>query len=251
MNRRNFIKAVAIVGLTPSIAFAKDPHVTVLGYHDIRDNENDLYSINEQTFETQMRVLHQAGYTTTTFDEVAKGNFGDKQIIITFDDGYKSFIETALPILRHYRFKSVVNVIGEYVGKEMPDVGETRKMMNWIDYGQLINTPEYYKVELGCHTYGLHHPQTHGASGVTDNNLLLDLAAFDGGLKLQLDYHTDIIAWPYGQYTQANIDTATRRYKYILTSNAGQLTGDTSLHEIPRFHINRDTTLQQFVAGLQ
>ena len=44
-------------------------------------------SLKINIFENQMKYLRKNGYKTVTFDEINKS--AKKQIIITFDDGYK------------------------------------------------------------------------------------------------------------------------------------------------------------------
>ena len=242
INRRQFI-AGALASLYAGSSFGqRNNEVPVLIYHDIRDKPDDIYSVSPRQFKQQMEYLYRHGYTTTTFDRIAAGEFKEKQVILTFDDGYKSFIDIAAPILKHYEFSSVVNVIGEYIGRDMPDVGETRTMMTMKDYGTLL---EHYDVEIGCHTHGLHHPNEN-VTLVHERMILMDFAMFYMTMKSTFGYTPTILSWPYGKYTLESMKEAKKVFKYILTSNLGKVDKNTSLDEIPRINIDGNITLQQF-----
>jgi len=214
--------------------------VRVLGYHDIRVNQDDEYSISPEVFDQQMKWLYDNGFKTTTFDEIASGDQPKLGIIITFDDGYVSFGKVAVPIMRKYGFSSVVSIIGEYVGKDMPDVGEDRAMSSWADFRKLgIDDIEY-----GSHTYGVHHPGTHGALNVSNEDLLFDLLKSKHDIEDELGVECTIITWPYGAYDDENIRVAEAvGFKYMLTSNYGSLT---SFNEISRIHITQSVDMEEF-----
>ena len=88
--------------------------IPILLYHSIND-DNSSMSLKINIFENQMKYLRKNGYKTVTFDEINKS--AKKQIIITFDDGYKDVFINALPILKKYNFKAtcffVTNLIGQ------------------------------------------------------------------------------------------------------------------------------------------
>ena len=91
--------------------------IPVLLYHSI-SNDNSSMSLNINFFENQMRYLKNNGFETVDFNEIDTRLKSKKQIIITFDDGYKDILTNALPILKKYNFKAtcflVTNFIGEF-----------------------------------------------------------------------------------------------------------------------------------------
>ena len=88
--------------------------IPILLYHSI-SNDNSEMSLNVNFFERQIKYLKNNGYTSINFDEIDQSV--KKQIIITFDDGYKDVLVNALPILKKYDFKAtcffVTNLIGQ------------------------------------------------------------------------------------------------------------------------------------------
>ena len=216
----------------------KEP-VIVLGYHDIRD-KNEEYSVSPKMFDEQMKYLYTRGYKTTTFQDVFLNKHPKKSIIITFDDGYISFVETAVPIMRKYHFNSVLSIIGEYVGEEMPDVGENRQMASWDDYRKLGHND----IEYGSHTYGIHHPDTHGALNTTNEQLFFDLLKSKHDIERELGVKCEILTWPYGAYDEDNIKVAKAiGFKYLLTSDSGILDNFSAIN---RIHITHDMNMVEF-----
>jgi hypothetical protein len=106
-------------GTFASNAFASSPGLPILVYHQIRDTADgpldSLETISLEHFKSQMRYLHEMGYTTLSADEVVQYVLGssppgDKLVAIHFDDGWKS-AQLALPILDMYRLKATFWII--------------------------------------------------------------------------------------------------------------------------------------------
>ncbi len=91
----------------------------VLAYHKISpQKEFGLTTVTPDMFENQMRFLHDAGFESHTFKDLdIHSNISENRIIITFDDGYESIYQYALPILKKYNFKAVVFVLSDFIGK--------------------------------------------------------------------------------------------------------------------------------------
>ncbi len=97
----------------------KISQIPIITYHKIcRQKEFGINVIDPIQFKKQMRFLHANNYRPITFKNVLTNNIPSKPIIITFDDGYQSVFQYALPILREFNFQAVVFVISNYIGKD-------------------------------------------------------------------------------------------------------------------------------------
>jgi len=84
--------------------------VPILAYHQIAktspEEDRLRFVVPPETFESQMRYLHDHGYTTVALDELAEGENKKKDsrklIAITFHDGYLDNYTNAFPILKRY-----------------------------------------------------------------------------------------------------------------------------------------------------
>lgn len=91
--------------------FRPAPQVVVLMYHTI-DRSGWKLSVTPETFERQMKYLGRNGRAVPLADVVAYVK-GEKKlpahaVAVTFDDGYRDALTTALPILERYRIPATV-----------------------------------------------------------------------------------------------------------------------------------------------
>lgn len=246
LSRRDFLKVSAGVlilpALMPKALFAESRNVPVLLYHDISDQFKDEYTVSPSRFAAQMERLYSNGYRAISLKDLDSlpGESLGQAVVITFDDGYASFIDYAFPLLRNYGFKATVNIIGEYVGTFL-HLGGNRPVLSWDEYRFLNDSG---LVDLGCHTYNLH-----SMSKVFQSQKALeeDLKLFTETFTKEIGTRPDILAWPYGSYDQSSVKTAGRMgFKYLLTSREGLFRANGNLNEIPRLNINNALDLVSF-----
>ena len=99
-------------------------------YHDfvttVPDSDPDdfKYINTPQSYEENIKVLLENGYTFISFQELnsalnEKMEFPEKTILVTFDDGYYSNYEYIFPILKKYNVKASILIVTDKVGKEI------------------------------------------------------------------------------------------------------------------------------------
>jgi len=106
----------------------------------------DLF-LSETAFARQMRYLTRA-FQVVSLDEVINvletgGRFPERAVMVTFDDGYRNVITTALPILRSLRIPATVCVVPTLINQ-----GQGL----WFDVLRVLVTRAYERgatVELG------------------------------------------------------------------------------------------------------
>lgn len=251
VTRRDFLKlsgaAISLLLSFPENLLAGEKKVPVLMYHDISDWFKDDYTISPSQFASHMEWLYSNGYQTLPVKELADVTWDDNKrvVIITFDDGYESFMEYAFPLLKGYGFKATINVIGKYVGTFI-DFDRNRPVLSWDEYRYLIKSGV---VDVGCHSYDL-HMWRNGVGGVkafSRKEIEKDLQLFQEVLKKETGNTANILAWSYGIYDKESIEIAKQAgFYYILTSNDGYLVQHSSLQEIPRKNINDTIDLDAF-----
>lgn len=94
---------------TPVSDPATDQVVPVLMYHHISPTAKNSIAITPETFDQQMKWLHDHGYhaihTAQLADFLATGRrLPEKPVLITFDDGRMNQIQYGVPILKKYGF---------------------------------------------------------------------------------------------------------------------------------------------------
>ena len=95
--------------------------VPVLVYHNISATEKGRLSIAVRNFEAQMRQLQDEGFQTVSLAEFLAFTAGRRQlprksVLLTFDDGYKSFVQYARSTLKDYGFGATLFVYSDFIG---------------------------------------------------------------------------------------------------------------------------------------
>lgn len=132
--KRFLISTISLVLIFFLLAFVFFPlpgYIPILMYHfiypksEINPGAPSLY-VSTEAFERQMWFLKTFGYRVISMDEyyeikAGKRKHRGKEVLITFDDGYRSYIERALPILEKYQLKSTNFLIWRHLIKDLKD----------------------------------------------------------------------------------------------------------------------------------
>jgi peptidoglycan/xylan/chitin deacetylase (PgdA/CDA1 family) len=247
MTRRDFLQTLAAVMTVTVLPLKAEGSagqaVPVLLYHDIDAVKEDEYTILAAAFAAQMEWLYSHGYQAISLQDLDEGRIPDRPVVITFDDGYASFLVYALPLMEQYGFKTTLTIIGRYVGAYYT-IGMNRPMMSWDECRYLARTG---LVSLGCHTYHLHNFEKGGVKGVTEEAFYRDLMSFQETMTQELGKPTDIMAWPFGLYHKRHMEVAEKAgFKYLLTSIPETYRMGQSLREIPRIAVGGGVDLKVF-----
>lgn len=238
MSRREFLRlggALAASICAPALARETPVNIPVLLYHDISDEFRDTYTISPSLFAAQMEWLHNNGFRAIAVRDIARPPGNGKAVVLTFDDGYASYMEYAFPLFREYGFHSTINVIGSLAGTYLHE-GGNRPMLAWDEYRYLVQSG---RVDIGCHSDRLHSAAHKGVLGVPGETLRQDLRTFREVLRRETGKSTDILAWPYGLYDAQRISIAREEgFRHLLTSREASFLGSGDVAEIPRRNID-------------
>lgn len=122
--------------------------VIILMYHRICTNPKCTgdYCITPKRFEEDLKYFKKNGFTSVFASKLGEIDKTEKKIVvITFDDGYKSDIEYAAPILEKYGYCASFYIFGGAVGRQGYLTKEDIKLLS-----------EKKCAEIGNHTYSLH-----------------------------------------------------------------------------------------------
>jgi peptidoglycan/xylan/chitin deacetylase (PgdA/CDA1 family) len=106
--------------------------VLVLCYHAVSERWPAKLSTTPERFEGQLAALVERGYRSVTFSQALSSPPASKTVAITFDDGYRSVLEQALPIMSRLGLVATVFVVTGYVGRDEP--------MSWPGVDQWLET---------------------------------------------------------------------------------------------------------------
>ena len=195
--------------------------VRILCYHRVNDTQQDYMSVSVSNFREQMKFLKENGYQTVslnTFRGISAVRQGAKQIVITFDDGWRDNYNFAFPIMKEYGFVATIFLIANEIEKP-----------NFLTESQILEMKRA-GFQFGSHT--LTHLDLKSASKEEQENEILG-----SKIKLQkrLDFPIDYFCYPKGLHTEETISLVQQvGYLGACSNRPGmnQLNGELSNHDL-------------------
>lgn len=226
----------------------------VIMYHHINKNPKYLnnYTVSPDEFRRDLEYLKDNGYQTVSASQLigftqGKEQLPEKPIMLTFDDGFESFLVYALPLLEEYGMTAIIALVGEYTdnASASDDHNVNYSYLTWQQLEEVSNSPY---AEIAVHTYGMH--SLGGRSGCkikkgedihhfkTEFNN--DLEKIETELCDNLGLKSHIFAYPFGMYCkEAKEVLIERQYQVVFTceERVNRLSGDpTELLSLGRFN---------------
>lgn len=181
---------------SPSGVFANGYQlVPVLCYHHLAPEAKGRLVLAVSSFEEQMQYLASEGYRVVSLDALVAytalgGQLPRKSVVLTFDDGYKSFLQYAYPILTKHGFTATLFVYTDYVG--------TRNAMSWDDLRRLAD--EGFTIGAHSKSHGdLRRHQGETAEAFTQR-MQTELAQPLQLFRTRLGREPKFLAYPYGAH---------------------------------------------------
>lgn len=206
----SLLKSNNFTGIKWKTVMAKLP---ILMYHDVSVEAGKGLTISVKNLEKQFIHLAENGYKTfhlkdlLPLKELPKG----KNIAITFDDGYLSQMQLALPLLKKYKLKATFFVPLEFLGKTN----------SWNTSSLDIMTVEQLKslnpkiVELGFHSfYHKKYTDLSNAEIEADTRRCMEYVS-----EKELNF-SPVLAYPFGKFPRDK--TKNEMFNKILSQNGIQ-----------------------------
>lgn len=239
----------AVAGSAETVTATSDRIPVLMYHHLVEDAPQGSAELHVDCFEAQMAFLAEHGYRPLTLDEFvafhAAGSFPARSLLITFDDGYRSFRELAFPVLERYGFAAVIFP----VVSTRPGLQRIELFSEHLSFHDLRSmTAAGGVIDVGSHSYDLHLELADGvpaalrqpqetalehAGRVRDDLTLSRLL-----LQQQTDQDVTALAWPYG-VTSAAATAIAAEVGFMLqfTTEEAYVTVETPLAELPRFNV--------------
>ncbi|MBV8132290.1 MAG: polysaccharide deacetylase family protein [Alphaproteobacteria bacterium] len=179
----------------PASPVKRTTKVPILVYHHVSQTISEgspglrRLTVTAEVFAQQMQYLQDNGYHVITFSDVADFFENGKElpalpIIISFDDGWATQFEYALPSLEKYHYTATFFVVTDYIGRP--------GFISWPQLQTLLTDG----MKIGSHSRS--HPRL---SKITDSAKLWD-QIYDSKtiLETQLETPVEEFAYPYGSY---------------------------------------------------
>lgn len=215
----------------------------VLMYHRVVEklpagSKYNLHILRED-LERQLRFLQNHGFTPTTFEDLTARRVPKKPIILTFDDGYEDNHRNLFPLLKKYRMKAVVFLLGDRRHKDnFWDVPQGEPAARLLKPGQIRQMAASGLVEFGAHS--LNHVRL---TRVGPREARKEVEGSKRELERFLKKPVVSFAYPYGDLNEETKKTVREAgYTFGIAVQKGPSRFADDLMEIRRVHMFPDTS---------
>lgn len=163
------------------------PTARVLAYHSTGTPSWGVNDISAARFERHLQIAADEGWTFATPEQV-RADPASKLLAITFDDGVRSVLDHAAPVLRSHGIPATMFVVSGWADGLHPD--GSAELLDWRGVEQLRE----HGFSLGCHSV------THPDFGTLDaGQMERELADSRARLEQVLGEPVREFAIPFGQ----------------------------------------------------
>jgi biofilm PGA synthesis lipoprotein PgaB len=222
-------------------AEAPGARFVAIAFHDVVDRREDRAedAVTTQSLVSFLDFLVAEGWTAVSLAEVAAAGQGgpalpEKSVLLTFDDGYRSFYERVYPLLLAYRMPAVLALVTswmdvpedgvvDYGGTPIPRSG----FVSWNEVRQMQSSG---LIEIASHSHDLHRvvlmnregntapaartwtfdPTTGGVESDAAHRARIeaDLARSRARILAETGQPPRAIVWPFGRFSGPALEAA-------------------------------------------
>jgi peptidoglycan/xylan/chitin deacetylase (PgdA/CDA1 family) len=213
----------------------------VLTFHAIDDVRAPV-STTPAALRGYLATLAAAGWRTLSLDEAvdghARGAWPPGAFVLTFDDGYRSVLEQAAPIVAECGFTAAVFVISDRVGGTMARYGAppgtaAAPLLDWAELRRLSQAGW----TIGSHSRA--HPMLPALPSVEVERELLDSKR---AIEDQIGGAVNAFAYPYGAANRDVEAIAALHYRASFGTRLARVTAAsrlTNLERIDAYYLRR------------
>jgi peptidoglycan/xylan/chitin deacetylase (PgdA/CDA1 family) len=230
--------------------------IPVLLYHHLlpeqknKTLEENSLVVSTESFDKQMRYLHDKGFYTLTISDMEEFLYNGKglperSVMIHFDDGYYSNIVYAYPILKQYGHRATIFFITHYIkelGDNQPGIDDSGPVFTAAK--SIPGTEDVF--ETASHSHDMHKLMEGTYDTVlsreTKENIILDTQK-----SFEFVGNHSAYAYPRTVYNQNVIDALTEAgIKMAFAAGDTYVTADTNPFELGRISIFRYVDFDAF-----
>lgn len=224
------IKTFLASFLTLTFAFA-DAHILV--YHRFDDPRHVSTDISTKNLREQFEYFKNNGYEVVKLSKLVDAlNSGkeipDNWIVITIDDGYKSFYDNALNVFKEYNYPFAMMIYVEAIAGKYGD---------YLTFDQLKELEAYG--EIGYHSYA-HSRMTK----LSDEALREDFQKGVETFEKHMGYKPKFFAVPYGEIDKRVVEL-TKEFGFLalLNQNSGAVSNKSDVYDLYRTPVMNGTKI--------
>ncbi len=205
--------------------YSNDNGVLSLMYHRFNENKYPSTNVRMEIFREQMDIIKNIGYEfydPKLFEKEFKKPKKEKKILITIDDGFKSFYKEAWPYFKKNNIPFILFVSTEPVGN-----------FGYMTWDEIKEIDESEIGHIG------HHSHTHEyLIDMSDEEFINDIETSSKIFKEKLGYIPTIFSYPFGEYSLFMKNYISKNFTVAFGQHSGVIDINKDKFELPRFPIN-------------
>jgi peptidoglycan/xylan/chitin deacetylase (PgdA/CDA1 family) len=223
-------------------------------YHEVAravDPRFARYSVTTAVFTRHLRYLALAGYTPVALDAALDGQRPAprrrRPVVLTFDDGFRSCIDEAAPLLAARRYPATFFIVAGLVGRTsawiVPEMGVELPLADWPSLRALPARG------FACGAHSLSHPRL---PAVPAARAAEEIRAAKAMLEDELGGPIEHFAYPFGAHDeQVKALVAAAGYRSACTTVPGLVSPDDDRLALRRVPVYGHESLLDFACRLR
>jgi peptidoglycan/xylan/chitin deacetylase (PgdA/CDA1 family) len=219
----------------------------ILTYHSL-DDSGSVISLRPALFRRHMEVLRERGFQGITLRELLAAWDGEaapsgRPVVLTFDDGLRTAVTEAAPVLREMGFRATVFAVAGRSGGDNRWPGQAA----WAPREDLLTSADLRDLaragwEVGAH--GLTHASLDGLGAAARHE---EVVTSKSVLEEQIGAEVTAFAYPYGAADAAARALVARYYRGACSTDLAVARHDHDRHWLPRidaYYVRRPELLR-------
>lgn len=165
--------------------------LVILMYHQVEKESHEDLTVSLKNLEQQFSYLNSKKYTSYFFSELTLS--AKRNIVITFDDGYRNNLEYLPYLLKKYNLKATIFIPTGFIEK-----GYNNYSMMTFDEIRSLDK-KYFEIALHSHAH-------ENVRNVSLDFIEKDLKKNMEILDAENIRYSKVLAYPYGKYPQKKHD---------------------------------------------
>ena len=171
--------------------------VPILCYHNLGPQTRGRLLMSASAFEEQMRYLKREGYHVITLKQFLeftslRQQLPRKTVVLTFDDGWRSFKEYAYPILKELGFPATLFIYTDFIG--------ARIALTWPELKELAQ--EGFDIQAHSKTHDDMRRKPTESEEEYNRRMQVELVQPLAVFQQRVGAPARILAYPYGSHDE-------------------------------------------------
>ena len=205
--------------------YSNDMGILSLMYHRFDEKKYSSTNIKMSVFQDQIQIIKDLYYNFYDPGNLEK-NFDiqkkEKKILITIDDAFSSFYNSAWPYLKKEKIPFILFVSTESVGK-----------IGYMTWKQIKELEKYENVYIGNHSHSHEY-----LVDFKKKDFIKDIKTANNIFIKELGYNPIFFSYPFGEYSYFIKEYISKNFKFSFGQQSGVIDINKDRHELPRFPIN-------------